>query len=622
MRTGCCTGRTVFEDAEGRRTRLRDDALRQHGRPAHRARCGWRSRRRTTSARSPWRAASTATGATWNGCRSTRTAPPRRPRRAGRSGPSSKHLDESARSQSTDGVLYLEMRTIESGVTVGYAAATSSSLRRAAGRCGTAASGSSEMTGTAAARATTLRMDKLVAIYTSRDVRTAPRGRCRTAAEAALGEHRDTAGFDASVAAQQRGLGGAGGTTATCEVDGDPTLHPGGAVRHLPPADRRERRTTRRSTSGRSRCPARATGATCSGTPRSSCCRSSSTPSPTTARALLPTATTRWTGRAQNAREHGIRWGALRRGSRPTPASRSAPKFTPDGANRFWTREEEVHVIGRRRLRGDAVRRGHRRPCVPARARRGDPVRDQPVLGRRRGAWPERASAALHQVMGRTSSTRTSTTTPSPTTSCGGTCSRRRPTCTTSCAASIPDALAGGPRGSASPPGRWTAGGQVADADHAATAQPDNGVIEQFTGYFDRDDVPVTEWDENDMPRYPKGYHHFNCEDDEAAQAARRRDADLPAARRVRRGDQAGQLRVLRGADAAQVVAEPVHPRDHGHRGRRHHVAPYSTSPLGVRRPDRQPGQHRPRACTSPPPAAPGRCSSAGSAGCASSAGG
>jgi kojibiose phosphorylase len=37
-------------------------------------------------------------------------------------------------------------------------------------------------------------------------------------------------------------------------------------------------------------------------------------------------------------------------------------------------------------------------------------------------------------------------------------------------------------------------------------------VLEQFTGYFDRDDVPITEWDENDMPRYPAGYHHFNCE--------------------------------------------------------------------------------------------------------------
>ncbi|WP_151526930.1 glycoside hydrolase family 65 protein [Serinicoccus kebangsaanensis] len=38
-------------------------------------------------------------------------------------------------------------------------------------------------------------------------------------------------------------------------------------------------------------------------------------------------------------------------------------------------------------------------------------------------------------------------------------------------------------------------------------------VVEQFTGYFDRLDVPITEWDDNDMPRYPEGYHHFNCEE-------------------------------------------------------------------------------------------------------------
>ncbi len=42
---------------------------------------------------------------------------------------------------------------------------------------------------------------------------------------------------------------------------------------------------------------------------------------------------------------------------------------------------------------------------------------------------------------------------------------------------------------------------------------PDCGLIEQFDGYFDRTEVPVTDWDENDMPRYPAGYDHFNCED-------------------------------------------------------------------------------------------------------------
>ncbi len=41
---------------------------------------------------------------------------------------------------------------------------------------------------------------------------------------------------------------------------------------------------------------------------------------------------------------------------------------------------------------------------------------------------------------------------------------------------------------------------------------PETGLIEQFRGYFAMEDVPITVWDENDMPQYPAGYHHFNCE--------------------------------------------------------------------------------------------------------------
>lgn len=41
---------------------------------------------------------------------------------------------------------------------------------------------------------------------------------------------------------------------------------------------------------------------------------------------------------------------------------------------------------------------------------------------------------------------------------------------------------------------------------------PETGLIEQFQGYFGMEDVPITVWDENNMPQYPAGYHHFNCE--------------------------------------------------------------------------------------------------------------
>jgi kojibiose phosphorylase len=40
----------------------------------------------------------------------------------------------------------------------------------------------------------------------------------------------------------------------------------------------------------------------------------------------------------------------------------------------------------------------------------------------------------------------------------------------------------------------------------------DTGVIEQFRGYFGLDDVPVCHWDDNNMPQYPDGYNHFNCD--------------------------------------------------------------------------------------------------------------
>jgi kojibiose phosphorylase len=36
-------------------------------------------------------------------------------------------------------------------------------------------------------------------------------------------------------------------------------------------------------------------------------------------------------------------------------------------------------------------------------------------------------------------------------------------------------------------------------------------LIEQFQGYFERDDVQITDWDENAMPVYPKGLNHFTC---------------------------------------------------------------------------------------------------------------
>ena len=38
-------------------------------------------------------------------------------------------------------------------------------------------------------------------------------------------------------------------------------------------------------------------------------------------------------------------------------------------------------------------------------------------------------------------------------------------------------------------------------------------LIEQFEGYFDYKDAPIVEWDKNNMPKYPEGYDHFNADE-------------------------------------------------------------------------------------------------------------
>ena len=43
--------------------------------------------------------------------------------------------------------------------------------------------------------------------------------------------------------------------------------------------------------------------------------------------------------------------------------------------------------------------------------------------------------------------------------------------------------------------------------------QANTGLIEQFDGYFGLKDVSIESRDKNDMPVYPDGYHHFNCND-------------------------------------------------------------------------------------------------------------
>lgn len=42
--------------------------------------------------------------------------------------------------------------------------------------------------------------------------------------------------------------------------------------------------------------------------------------------------------------------------------------------------------------------------------------------------------------------------------------------------------------------------------------EPEKKLIEEFEGYFDLAEIPITKWDENNMPVYPPGYNHDNCD--------------------------------------------------------------------------------------------------------------
>ena len=124
---------------------------------------------------------------------------------------------------------------------------------------------------------------------------------------------------------------------------------------------------------------------------------------------------------------------------------------------------------------------------------------------------------------------------------------------------------------------------------------PEHGVIEQFDGYFELKDVPITEWDANDMPRYPAGYHHFNCEDtmllkqpdvimlmhmlpDEFSEEVKRTNFEYYEARTLHKSSLSPAIHAIMGIEV-----------DDSHSGAA--VLPS----LRARRPRRQPGQHRGR---------------------------
>ena len=416
-----------------------------------------------------------------------------------------KHLEQVARF-AEDGVLYLEMRTIDSGVHLGYLGATRfdppplhQSVQQRSERI-------SQQTVYRGAAGETVRMDKVVALCTSRDVGASPTGSLLEQCRAALAEHGGADGFDAIIAASREVWAGLW-DDCDCEVVGN--LRYTQALRfsiyHLLIAANPDDPTVNigaKSLSGEGYRGHVFWDTEIFMLPFFILTQ------PDTARALLRYRHHTLDGARANSREYGTR-GARYAWESADTGREECPMFTSDGANRFWTREEEVHVsadvaYGMFRYveaTGDrAFLRDFGAEVLFETSRfwvdRVDPTEDgrgyelRQVMGpdefhshidnnaftNRLAQWHLLHAVGLYDEL-----------------------RERHPETLAAIEARIglkPDER-----------DRWQ---EV--ADRIVGARREGDVIEQFTGYFERDDVPIVEWDENNMPKYPPGYHHFNCE--------------------------------------------------------------------------------------------------------------
>ncbi len=503
MRTGLLWRRTVFEDAAGRRTRLES------------LRCVSMADRELCALRveiTPEDHASVIeihTGL--NGNRRNLERLPQYP--PGTTFPPedrwekwamTRHLRETDRAAGTDWI-YLQMQTVQTGHTLGYAAATAVAAGQPDQRVVLERSEQiTERLTVAGTPGRTIRIDKLAAICTSRDVTHADEPiaqRCRAALERGR-----AAGFPALVEAS-RAAWSALWDASDCEVLGraDYTRAVRFSLYHLLIAANPDDPTV--SIGAKSLSGEGYRGHVFWDTEIMMLPFFTLT-QPRTAQALLGYRHHTLPGARTNSREHGT-GGARYAWESADTGLEECPTHTPDGANRFWAREEEVHVssdVGYGILRyveatadpgllldagAEVLFETSRFFVDRATTQAGNGYRLLQVMGpdefhshvddnaftNHLAAWHLRRAAELHDLLAR----------------------------------EHPAALAGlTARIGLSPeePTRWRA---VA----AGLRRPmvrDDGVIEQFDGYFAREDVRVTDRDAHGMPKYPPGRDHFTCE--------------------------------------------------------------------------------------------------------------
>ena len=504
LRTGALWRRTVFEDSEGRRTRL--ETLR-FASMSDRRLCALRAEITPENHRSEITVESAIDGRRRNLERlpvypdGTTFEPEVKWEKWART----KHLEEVAKTAEGDAV-YLEMRTIDSRITLGYAATTVASRPPATKGVRQSYERIAEHAAFAVGQGETLRIDKLVTIATSRDADDDTGAPVRSRCLDELAQLR-AEGFDACFARSAAQWDRMWSDT-NCEIVGDAeaTKAVRFSIYHLLIAANGEDPTVNigaKSLSGEGYRGHIFWDTEILLLPFFTYTQ------PDTARALLRYRHHTLPGARELSRENGTR-GARYAWESADSGREECPQFTPDGTNRFWTREEEVHVSA-------DVAYG----ALTYVAATGDTAFllefGAEILFETSRFWADRVAVSalstgyeLKQVMG-----------PDEFHSHidNNAFTNRMVKWHLTQAAQVYEALRADHREAFSQitskidlrpeeVGQWrTIAAGIIDKPVS-----DQGLIEQFDGYFQLEDVPITEWDENDMPRYPRGYNHFNCE--------------------------------------------------------------------------------------------------------------
>lgn len=499
MRDGTVARETVFEDSQGRRTRIETIRF-ASGADQHlcclQARITPENHSASVSVRSG------VDGSGYNLDRRPFYAepPPPDPHMKWHKWAKSKHLDEVARAEFSDCV-YLETRTIDTLITIGYAAATTLSApveSEAAQRYKVI----EQVSQVRVAAGETLTVEKLATIFTSRDVAAANVGQ---ACQAELRRHMK-AGFMAC-RERNRAAWAAKWADSDVTIDGDADAHR--AVRFsiyelLIAANESDPRV---NIGANALTGERYRGHAFWDT------EVFMLPffiysQPETARALLLYRYHTLDGARQNARETGFRGARYAWESADTGLD-TTPKWTVDGVHRIWMGEEEIHVTsavaygliayvtatGDHALMTDygaeilfetsrfwadrleATQDGH---YVLSRVVGPDEFHehvDNSAYTNYLVRWHLRQAARVYAEL--------SISHPSETAALSERIGLTRE--------EVED---------------WLNKAEQIRMPRVA----DDGVIEQFDGYFELETLPV-EHDENDMPMYPPGRHHYNLAD-------------------------------------------------------------------------------------------------------------